>query len=95
MEPTEPGLYVVEGAGCSARVRVGPAVEWADTAGEILWEVEPEGSLLTEAEYALRGAAVRGSLALPAGWRWVGRYRPADSRRRTLSGARVQIRGAA
>mgnify|MGYP006384564021 FL=1 len=37
MEPTEPGLYVVEGAGCYARVRVGPAVEWADTAAEILW----------------------------------------------------------
>ena len=95
MEPTEPGLYVVGGALGSAVVRVGLAIEWADTAGEILWEVEPEGLLLTEAEHALRGAAVRGSLALPAGWRWVGRYRPADSRRQTLPGAKVQLRGAA
>jgi hypothetical protein len=95
MEPTEPGLYVVEGAGCSAVVRVGPAIEWDNIAGETLWEVEPEGPLLTDAEYALRGAAINGSMDLPAGWRWAGRYRPADSRRRTLSGARVQLRGAA
>jgi len=70
MVPTEPGLYMVEGAGCSARVRVGPAVQWDNVAGERLWEIEQEGSLLTEAEYALRGAAVCGSMELPAGWRW-------------------------
>lgn len=68
--PRKPGLYMVEGAGCSARVRVAPAVQWDNRDGEVLWEVEPEGSLLTEAEHALRGAAVRGSMELPAGWRW-------------------------
>lgn len=71
MVPEEPGAYVVARDGLAAVVRVGPAVAWEhDVSGEVLWEVDAEESS-SEAVHELRGAAVRGSLDLPAGWWWV------------------------
>lgn len=77
MVPRKPGLYVVKSdAGQAAIVAVGPAIRWRSRDGEILWAVEPaDPDRLTDAEHALRGTAVRGSLSLPSGWRWSHRLR--------------------